>query len=119
MAISYFQILQVCIYVAASNPALFKRLWDAFKQGYQAGIDIVTAVKNELPEVPLPRDFENSDTVSVEELELETQLRSMLVGEGAEPRAFGDGRFKKILLKFAESPIGQAFLQHYLSKITG
>lgn len=109
---SYLSIVLALIAFATKNPELFSRLWAAITDAYQASLDMIDTFKAELPDMPLPREAE--DTCSVEEMDAEERLGGLVSGSGT--RAFTGQNFKKIVA-FLQSGTGKMFLDFILSQI--
>lgn len=109
---NYLSIVLALIAFATKNPELFARLWAAITDAYQASLDMIDQFKSELPDMPVPREMD--DTLSVEEAEAEAKLAGAIAACGT--RVFTGQGFKKIIA-FLQSGAGKILLDYLLSQM--
>ena len=117
MSISYFEILKAVLLFAATNPALFREVWQKLVAAYAATIDLANKVRDSLPGVDLPTEGTlQLISLTDEELDHEERIAGYIHPEGtlalSEP-----GRFRRIITWAQTDPIGQALLKFLLSQV--
>lgn len=117
MSISYFEVLKAVLLFAASNPTLFREVWQKLVAAYAAAMDLANKIRGSMPGVDLPADGSlQLVSLSDDELDHEERIAAVIHPEGtlslSEP-----GRFRKIITWAQTDPIGQALLKFLLSQV--
>ena len=114
---SYFQVLTAVISFAVSNPGAFKKLWDLIVAGYQASVDLINGIKDELPDVQSEGTLQFVAPATDEELDAEDRLAKLI---SPDSEAFVDGKnFRKIFAWLQSSEIGKALLKKLIAGVLG
>lgn len=115
---NYLAILKAVLLFAASNPALFRDLWNKLVALYHTAKDLADKIRKDLPGAEVPPIGDGTlqlVAASDDELDAEDQLAKAIHPEGT-MGLVELGSFRKILTWAMTDPIGQALLKFLLSQ---
>jgi hypothetical protein len=114
---TYFQILTAIISFAMANPKAFARIWDLIMDTYQATLDMIDGIKDELPDVSPATDGTLALTnVTPDEMDAEERLEA-IIAPNSQSLKLGGGNLRKVITWLQSSEIGRALLTKLLSSM--